>query len=204
MISLSAERRQETPESRAETLQISLCERGDKLDLPETVEDLYREMSRHLVNGSDEGYLATRPHDVFKTLKISDSPVGKPPAYRGIYGGEKDLKRRGDRPRFLRRDGAWFHFTITVRVSRGRPLLLIAYDFELCFPVDLAKDSAGFPRFVRFDLNEPAHGNESKGLRCHMHPGHDNLMVPAPLMSPLELLDLFVLGLRIPKDPRQA
>jgi hypothetical protein len=90
-----------------------------------------------------------------------------------------------------------------VRTRKGQPLELIAYDFELCFPERLHQE-ARFPRFVRFDLNPPAHGNESRGLRCHMHPGHDDLLAPAPLMSPFDVLDLFVAGLVLPERPRKA
>jgi hypothetical protein len=171
--------------------------------LPANPEALRREMRSYLVRASDNRLLAMNAHDVFDRLRLSPSPLGPPPEFMGIYGGEKDLKRTGQKLRFVRTDGAWFHFTITVRTGAKRPLALVAYDFELCFP-EHASYSTGLPRFVRFDLNQLEHDNESKGLRCHMHPGHDDLIAPAPLMSPLEVLNLFVTGLVLPHHPRKA
>ena len=117
---------------------------------------------------------------------------------------EAYFKRTGDKPCLRRADGAWFVFSITVRSLTSKQIELFAYDFELCFP---ARDQAeaGLPRFVRFDSNGPAHDNKDKGLRCHVHPGHDDLSAPAPLMSPVELLDLFLTGeLMVPERPRRA
>lgn len=188
---------------RAEVLQAHLCEREAKLSLPEDYRELVRQMRKHLVDACDEGHLAMKHSDIYGRLKVFDSPLGEPPVYQGIYGGEKDLKRTGHKPHFLRRDGGWLVFTITVKHRRGRPLELIAYDFEVCFPPH-AVTSGGFPRFVRFDLNQPAHGNEDRGLRSHLHPGHDDLIVPGPLMTPLELLDLCAVGLPVLEHPRKA
>lgn len=200
---MSADRRLDASLARASSLQAHLCRRGDALDLPEEPKRLLSEMREHLISASDEGLLETPAHDIFNLLKLSASPIDKRPEYRGIYGGEKDLKRTGARRHFRRRDGAWFFFTITVRSRRGQSLQLIAYDFELCFP-PTAPGAERLPRFVRFDLNQPGHNNESIGLRSHMHPGHDDLSAPAPLMSPLELLDLVVAGLPVPERPRKA
>lgn len=75
-----------------------------------------------------------------------------------------------------------------MRESNHR-LELIAYDFEIRFP-----PGTGAP-FLRFDLNLPAHRNEDRELRSHLHPGSNDILVPAPMMSPTELLTLFVDGL---------
>lgn len=53
-----------------------------------------------------------------------------------------------------------------------------------------------------FDLNMPGHQNSDKGMRCHLHPGHDDLQAPSALMTPVELLELFVYGLALPARPR--
>jgi hypothetical protein len=188
---LGAERGPRTPAERAQVLQGYLCERAASLPLPDDAGMLKRQLQGHLVSACDAGVLAMRQHDVLARLKLSDRPLDGQPECKGIYGGEKDFKRTGDKPCFRRRDGAFFHFSITVRPRRGQPLELVAYDFELCFS-DPDNPEARAPRFVRFDLNEPAHGNESRGLRCHLHPGHDDLIAPAPLLSPVELLDLFL------------
>ncbi len=201
---MGAEHEPRTPVGRAQALQGHLCERAATLLLPEDPRALHRMLQSQLVNACDEGILAMKQHDVLHRLKLSDRPLDRQPECKGIYGGEKDFKRGGDKPAFHRRDGARFTFTLTVRPRRGQPLELLAYDFELCFaPPDVS--GAGAPRFVRFDLNEPAHGNESRGLRCHMHPGHDDLIAPAPLLSPIELLDLFLAeDLALPERARKA
>jgi hypothetical protein len=188
---------------RAAALQTYLCARTSGLDLPEAPKELLRQLRGHLMNASDAGHLAMKPHEILRELKQASSPFPEAADSVGIYGGEKDFKRTGLRPRFVRSDGAWFTFTITIRAAKGQSLELIAYDFELCYPQRLLLEGHG-PRFVRFDLNPPWHENDPRGLRCHMHPGHDDLLVPAPLMSPLELLDLFVNGLRLPEAPRRA
>jgi hypothetical protein len=58
------------------------------------------------------------------------------------------------------------------------------------------------PAFVRFDLNPKDHHNEDEGLRSHVHPGSDDFSAPAPLMSPIELLDVLVYNLRVRRPPR--
>ncbi|MBC7977651.1 MAG: hypothetical protein H7138_21960 [Myxococcales bacterium] len=129
-------------------------------------------------------------------LRARDLHVG---AYC-IVGGAKNLKRDRSLAHFTRDDDAWFDFTITVREQAGQ-LELLAYDFEIRFP-----PGRGVP-FVRFDLNLPAHRNEDRELRSHQHPGSDDLQMPAPLMTPTEVLALFVEGLRLatnrdkPRDP---
>jgi hypothetical protein len=55
------------------------------------------------------------------------------------------------------------------------------------------------PSFVRYDLNERGHENDNRWIRCHLHPGNDDLMIPAPVMSPEELLDVLLRRLQ-PRD----
>lgn len=93
----------------------------------------------------------------------------------------------------MRDDEAWFDFTITVR-ERAGGLELLAYNFEIRFP-----SAMGSP-FLRFDLNLPEHRNEDRELRSHLHPGSDDVHGPAPMMSPDELIALFVDGLRRPTN----
>ena len=103
-----------------------------------------------------------------------------------IVGGEKNQSRDPSLPHLRRDDDAWFDFSIGVREG-DKQLELLAYDFEIRFSPGM-----GVP-FLRFDLNPPGHSNE---MRCHLHPGSDDILVPAPLMSPLEILELFVDGAR--------
>lgn len=106
----------------------------------------------------------------------------------------KNFHRDPSLPHFRRDDGAWFDFSITVAQRRGG-LELIGYNFEIRF-------DDGPTRFIRFDLNEPDHHNEARHLRAHIHPGSDDLQLPSPLMSPLEVLEIVLHGLRA--DPERA
>lgn len=117
--------------------------------LPDAARKLVAELRAVLRAASDEGALSTSPAETYRLLRTAVEPGGK----IAITGGYKDFRRTGEHPRFVRHDGAWFHFTLTVAPQRGRPLDLIAYDFELCFADDAR------PAFVRFDLNPPDHHN---------------------------------------------
>ncbi|KYF95002.1 hypothetical protein BE17_47535 [Sorangium cellulosum] len=110
-----------------------------------------------------------------------------------IFGGVKNQGRDKSLPHFERDDGAWFDFSITVREADGI-VELLAYDFEIRMAPSMGAS------FLRFDLNLPDHRNQARELRCHLHPGSDDLLVPAPLMSPIELCTLFVYGARLPAD----
>lgn len=104
--------------------------------------------------------------------------------------GEKNQDREHAVAHLKRRDGAWFDFTITVR-QHPRELELLAYNFEIRFP-----SAMGTP-FLRFDYNLPGHENE---LRSHLHAGSDDVYMPAPKMSPAELITLFTEHLRRPAN----
>ncbi len=168
-------------------------------ELTGTEDDLFRGLRKMALEASDERILKTQPHEIFKYLKKVEPPPDAR-AFRGamaIVGGEKNQQRSKDRKHFLRDDGAWFDFTITVARSPGRPLELLSYDFELRFPGPQP------PAWIRLDLNLPGHDNDADGLRSHLHPGNDDIQAPAPVLSPLELLDLFLHGFRGTRRPRQ-
>ncbi len=180
------------------------------LVLPNRASDLARELRGALRKASDAGTLRTSPQDVNRLVRLLPEPTPNLAAqlraggmYDGAYciiGGEKNLKRDRSLAHFRRDDDAWFDFTITVRAQAGQ-LELLAYDFEIRFP-----PGRGSP-FLRIDLNLPAHRNDERELRSHLHPGSDDLQVPAPMMSPTEVLALFVDGFRLatnrdkPRDP---
>ena len=179
-----------------------------KLALPRQARDLRTELIKILVKAHRARRIKTSPEEiqrritlmdeqviaqqlgaVFKDLKSKDLSEG---AFC-IVGGVKNQKRSKNLPHFERDDGAWFDFSITVRETAQR-LELLAYDFEIRFQAGM-----GSP-FLRFDLNLPDHRNQDRDLRCHQHPGVDDLLVPAPLMTPSEMLHLFVEVLRLPVD----
>jgi hypothetical protein len=177
-------------EKRARALQARICSL-----VPPSTEDLFSELRKSLRDAFDEGRLTTKPHEIFKLLKKSSISKGE----MEIVGGEKNFHRSLNKAHFMRADGAWFDFAITVAcTSDGKSLALVAYDFEIRFPEHVS------PAFIRFDLNPPGHDNETAGLRSHLHPGSDDLSVPSPLMSPLEILDVFLRGLELPEKPRAS
>lgn len=176
------------------------------LELPSRARELHRDLRNALVRASNTEQLLTSPSEIHRLIKLLPEP---PPQiaqelqerrlHEGafcIIGGEKNQGRERSRAHLVRNDEAWFDFSITVR-ERGGQLELLAQDFEIRFPAGM-----GTP-FLRFDLNLPAHRNEAREMRCHLHPGSDDILAPAPLMSPLELLTLFVDGLRWPEDRKR-
>lgn len=187
---------------RAHRLQERICSTPYRLE--PTAEKIYEQVKRALISGYSREHLRTPPHKIAQLLKLDRLPRDLPlQATHGIVGGPrvKDFSRRLSAGElFERHDGALFNFAIILGQGSNTPELL-AYDFELRFPeVDVEKRRA--PRFVRFDLNLPGHDNAGTGLRCHMHPGNDDLQAPSALMTPVELLELFLYGLTLPGQPR--
>jgi hypothetical protein len=184
---------------RALSLQARICKALP--ELPTMPEDLLGDIGDHLVSGFNEGILRDHPGKIWSTLRLSSNAVLGGVEFV-IVLGEKDQKRNQRRdmgePHFERKDGAWFDFAITAFADYKAPVALRAYSFAIRLPGE-AK-----PPFVRFDLNKPGHENEQDGERCHLHPGSDDFSVPAPLMGPLEILDVFLYGVEIPARPRAS
>ncbi len=176
------------------------------LELPSRARELHRDLRNALVRASNTGRLLTSPSEIHRLVRLLPEPpqqiaqeLQERRLHAGafcIVGGEKNQDRDRSRAHLARSDEAWFDFSITVR-ERGGQLELLAQDFEIRFPPGM-----GTP-FLRFDLNLPAHRNEAREMRCHLHPGSDDILAPAPLMSPLELLTLFVEGLRWPEERKR-
>ncbi|WP_437765087.1 hypothetical protein WMF27_31820 [Sorangium sp. So ce281] len=145
--------------------------------------------------------LGTSQNEINKWVKLDpkDNPNDPERPAVGphiIVGGVKDFRREPESAHLVRGDGAWIHFTITVNWDGRKRLSLIAYDFEIVFPPGHS------PRFIRVDLNEPGHENETRELRSHIHPGNDDLLLPAPVLAPAEILHYFLHGLRA-RDPEK-
>ncbi len=175
-------------------------------DLPKTAKALFKQLKNTLVQATNNDRLCNSHNEICRLLRRE--PPNHRSTDRAVYellGGPRDFKRRlPSDAMFARPDGACFNFSITVAEhKRENTLNLLAYNFEIRFP-DNAFGSTHGPRFVRFDLNLPEHNNETKGLRCHLHPGHDDLQAPSALMTPIEILDLCIYGLAIPQKPRAA
>ncbi|WP_434299702.1 hypothetical protein [Corallococcus exiguus] len=169
--------------------------------LPATATELHDALRQILQKAVRTESLTTPPYKASGLLVFSES---KEKSRRGgpvyaIAGGPKDFVRRtadvDPKERIVRDDGAVIHFTITVEEPPGAGVLFIhSYDFELYFPQN------GPVGFVRFDLNKLEHKNSDLGVRSHLHPSHENLLVPSPLLSPTELLCFLVYGLRLRRE----
>lgn len=181
---------------------------GRLLELDMRARDLRAGLTRALVAARNAKKLKTSNEDIANRVTLLDEKkiaqqmeklskeLQHRDLHRGafcIFGGVKNQGRDILLPHFERSDGAWFDFSITVRETGDR-LELLAYDFEIRFAPGM-----GAP-FLRFDLNLPDHRNQDRELRCHLHPGSDDILVPAPLMSPTEVLWLFIDGARLPAN----
>ena len=168
--------------------------RVESLPLPRIPQRFRRELQSLLVAACDEGdpgHEAAR--GAIALLKLSDRPLEGQPECRAHLRGREGLQAH------RRRRPTSVGGTVPSSTSPSRCARAAIRSRSSSSPTTSSSacrrrrgPEARTPRFVRFDLNEPAHGNESRGLRCHLHPGHDDLIVaPAPLMHPVELLDLF-------------
>ncbi len=152
-------------------------------------------MQSYLLKCFDLGLTREPPNQVRKYLKIIRSPNNavQGATYSIAVGDVANFRRDPSQPHFSRKpDGWWFDFQLSVQEDRDG-LLILAYGFELRPP----PNANGPFSFVRFDLNGPEHANDGRGLRSHLHLGTDDdgFSVPAPIMSPIELLDLCVHGI---------
>jgi hypothetical protein len=73
-------------------------------------------------------------------------------------------------------------FGITLRQANQR-CSLVAYRFQLNLP------DGHSTSFYRFDLNEKAHDTPLLEPLCHFHPGTEEVRLPCPVLTPLEVLD---------------
>lgn len=158
--------------------------------------------------------LASSQFDVGNALKLSPdrlviccgtSPTGPANFHRVQQAGNH----------LLRDDGAWFDFHLTFRDAA--PATLIAYGFELRLPVSATSNPTSpagdptvqaaaisrLPPWIRYDLNRPGHTNHGRDLRSHLHPGHDDLQLPAPVLFPEELVHLCLTALRFDPDRKR-
>lgn len=160
-----------------------------RIERSDSARQLHHEIRSYLLKASDQRLLLEAPATIRRNLLFSG------PDRHGYFdvaiGTVRNFNRTKALPHFTRRDGGWFDFQLQVREEGGRADI-IAYDFELRLP-----EGNGFD-FVRFDLNPPGHENQDEGYRSHLHlnADDDGLAAPAPVMSPFEILDLFLHGLR--------
>ena len=113
-----------------------------------------------------------------------------------LVGGDPDDKRTtldeaSAAGHLTRDDGTWLAFSISVKEEQ-KGLELKGYRFILKFPPE--KTWRGL-QFLRFDWELDGKKHEPDGLRVHLHPGHKDLRIPVPWMTPAEVLRLLLFGL---------
>ncbi len=189
------------PSQRPDVLERNLALQARILPTPlltpaKTAQALHGAIRSHLIRAANDGILASSIAEIHKHLRLHRTSEGFT-----IYGARLEcanFRRNPTDPHFTREDGAWFDFLISGRSVDADRLEIVAYNCELRLPEAIT----GLPRFLRLDLNLPGHRNEASGLRCHIHPGHDDLQVPAPFMHPLDIVDFCVYGVTWPEKLR--
>ena len=201
--SLDDKRARERRELRSK-LQARVLEGAPKFDDDVMAYDVWRGIKAALATAYGDDLLTTPPEVIHKCIPKPVVDRNLVMISGGLVDGKKPFgPRTPDKARLVRSDGAWLHFTLTLECVRegkhkGKAVdALWAYDFELVLP------DGHTPPFVRFDLNEPGHPNELREIRSHMHPGNDDLLLPAPIMTPCELIDVLVRGFRNRRDDKK-
>lgn len=179
-----------------------ICEKVQQRSLESTTltvksaRELRAQILKCLTEASNDGILINKLHEIHSLLKYEES-TKHGNKIKAVTGGQLNFKRRRELPHFERYDHSWFDFGILVDET-DKPAKIIGFHFEIRFLDDNPI------KFLRFDLNLPEHHNQERGMRFHLHPGSDDLMLHSPPMSPLEILHLFLYGLPVPKNPRAS
>ncbi len=160
-----------------------------------TRKQLFTEIRRYLINCIDEDVLSTTEDELKKCLHYernqTDLWIGK------RYDAGKNFDRSKSAPHIRRKDGAWFDFAFRL-AERGDRVEVLGYNAEIRFDCSADNPQA---HWIRFDLNPRDHANEvERDMRSHMHAGSDDWLMPSPMYTPFQLLDLLVFGLVAPPD----
>lgn len=93
---------------------------------------------------------------------------------------------RPDGPKLRMPNGMQAHGKFVI-ASKAKRHTLIAYRFEVA-----RTGGAGIPPFVRYDFDFKPHADPVNHPQAHLHPGHADVRVPAPVLRPKELLQWFL------------
>jgi hypothetical protein len=160
--------------------------------LPASAKTLVSDVRNCLMIAADEGVLRSPPETIFRLLKTEERPLARGVMVVALLGGATfDKPQSDDDNFFIRSDGARLSFGITVAYRSGAEPEMLTYRFHLRFP----RNSS--PTFIRFDLNDESR-EPLVEPRSHLHPGSDNVRIPAPAMSPIEILEKLLYGTLAP------
>lgn len=130
---------------------------------------LHSEIHHYLQRKRDKGLVTTLP-------KVQQTQQGG--EFLINVGPTSDREQGG----IVFNSGARLAIGITLRANQTGATLL-SHRYRLDLP-----DAAGL-KFIRIDLGQKENSNPLHVPRSHLHPGFENVHVPFPVMSPLDILD---------------
>jgi hypothetical protein len=145
-------------------------------------EYLMQKIRPRLKRAIEEEILLISVHELSRFVRVTQSKHVQ--GASDVVGGRINFRRDELLAELRTTGGGWITFSACVK-PEGEGLALLGYNFERVF-------ADGHIEFIRFDLNFEGHANQERELRSHMHPGHDDWMLPAPILAPHELLDVML------------
>jgi hypothetical protein len=164
-----------------------------------TASRLYADLGAVLRRAVSSEVLRNGAHDVSKLLRMSEGKVVDGGIVYELIGGPDEIdfirltEGISERERFVRDDGAVIHFRLII-LETSQTIELLTYGYEIYFPTRTPL------AFVRFDLNRRGHENDDRGLRAHLHPGHEDVQLPCPMLAPVEALNFLLYRCRTLRD----
>jgi ribosomal protein L21E len=157
---------------RAKTLDGGIEQSLSGLELP-SVRDLVAQIRTYLLRQDADLQHRNNVHRILRTIESQ---------HRTVITVGPSIDKGSTEPHFHLESGSRLSFGITLRETNGR-CSLVAYRFHLSLPEGQS------PSFYRFDLNDKAHESPLTEPRCHYHPGVDDVRLPCPVLTPLEVFD---------------
>lgn len=157
--------------------------------------DLAEERDRRIVSGPPAEPITMTSLLVWTKNKLRDVAAPGVDADKLVQmtGGPQEERALvcGDRTgaAFVRRDGVACNFKIVVRALEKK-LELLSYVLHLNSPPGHAVG----PRFLRWEYSSARKTNVDalKEPLAHLHPGHDCVRLPSAVLSPRELITVFL------------
>ena len=139
-----------------------------------------------LLSAANEGKLAVGPHAISRNIRIDGPSTQVSDKHAAdLVGGRRNNERREEQADLLTPDGGWLSFSAVLRPKDSK-VEVVAYNVERVYRRDDG------PHWIRFDFSPPGHDNDQRGMRSHVHPGDDDLQLPAPIFAPHELIALLL------------
>jgi hypothetical protein len=161
----SAPQRAETLDGRLDSLVTSIVLPGPR--------DMIAQIQTYLLKQDADMGRRNNVYGIFKTQRSRDAvSISVGPSF----------DKGPTKSHFYLESGSRLSFGITVRET-NRGCSLVAYRFQMNLPDDNS------PSFYRFDLNDRKHDTPLFEPRCHVHVGIEEIRLPCPALTPLDVLD---------------